>query len=329
MKNVNNSILHGSRTMKTWIATLFAAGALVGSNLVIGGELHTAASRGDVEKAKALLATNRDLASSTDEHGWTPLYFAAASGHKDVVQLLIANKADINAFNQNFTPLHAAVMNRHPDVADLLIASNAQVTVFDAAVGGYVEILKAQLKADPALVAATDDSGWTALHFAARNGHMDVVKLLLANKAEINSKTRIGMTPLDVALSFSGSARPGARATDTNYEAISELLIASGAAVISGRNTGLTTLHAAASAGFTNVVRELLDRHADVNAKDGSGRTPLDLAAQHGHLDVVDLLVAHGAKMDAADKAGLLALKDAEKPVPDHASSSGNEGRSS
>src|SRR5471032_627403 len=147
--------------MKTWIATLFTVGTLVWSNTaLLGGEIHTAAARGDVEKVKALLADNPDLVSSQDEHGWTPLYFAAASGHKDVVELLVANKADVNAVNQHFTPLHAAVLNHHQDVADLLIASNAQVTIFDAAAGGYVEIVKTQLKADPSLAAATDDSGW-------------------------------------------------------------------------------------------------------------------------------------------------------------------------
>jgi ankyrin repeat protein len=310
--------------MKTWIATLFTAGALLWSNLAHGGEIHAAAMRGDVEKVKALLAADPDLVSSKDEHGWTPLYFAAGSGHKDVVELLLANKADVNALNQNFTPLRAAILNHHPDVADLLIASNAQVTIFDAAGGGYVNIVKAQLKADPALATATDDSGWTALHFAARNGHLDVAKLLLANKADVNVKTKIGMTPLEVAFAFSPSAMPFARTTDTNYEAIAELLIAHGAEVSSRSNVGLTALHYAASAGFTNVINELLDRHADVNAKDNSGRTPLDLAAQHGRLDVVDLLVARGAEMDAKDRAGLMALKDAEKSVQTP-SSSGRE----
>ena len=182
--------------MKRWIATLFTAATLVWSNLAPGGEIHTAAMRGDVEQVKALLAADPDLVSSKDERGWTPLYFAAASGHKDVVELLIANKADINAFNQNFTPLHAAVMNRHPDVADLLIASNAQVTIFDAAAGGYLEIVKSQLKTNPALLSVTDDTGWTALQYAARNGHLDMVKLLLANKADVNATGRGGMTAL-------------------------------------------------------------------------------------------------------------------------------------
>ena len=221
--------------MKTWIATLFTAGTLVWCNLALGGEIHTAAMRGDVEKVKVLLA------------------------------------------------------------------------------------------ADPALVSATDNSGWTALHFAARNGHLDVAKLLLANKADVNAKAGIGMTPLEVSLAFSDSARPGARTADTNHEAIAELLLAHGAEVPSRSNVGLTALHYAASAGFTNVIKELLDRHANVNVRDNSGRTPLDLAAQHGRLDVVELLVAGGAKMSAEDKAGLAALKDAEKKVQTRSPSSSYE----
>jgi ankyrin repeat protein len=315
MKNVNNSI------MKTWIATLFTAGTLAWSNLAPGGEIHTAAMRGDVEKVKALLAADPDLVSSQDEHGWTPLYFAAASGHKDVVELLIANKADVNALNQNFTPLRAAAMNGHPDVAELLIASNAQVTIFDAAAGGYLEIVKSQLKADPALVSATDNSGWTALQFAARNGHLDVVKLLLANKADVNARGRTGMAPLATTLAFSG----GAGSDATNHEAIAKLLIANGATVTNQRSGGITALHYAASAGLTNVVQELLAHHADVNARDGSGRTPVDFAAQRGRLNVVDLLVAGGAKMSAEDKAGLAALKDSEKGVQTRPSSPGRE----
>lgn len=100
---------------------------------VFCGEIHDAAKRGELAKVKGLLKDNPDLVFSKDTNGVTPLFFAAGLGHLDVVALLLANKADVNAFNKGSTPLHAAVLNHHKEVADLLIASNAQVTIFDAA----------------------------------------------------------------------------------------------------------------------------------------------------------------------------------------------------
>ena len=52
---------------------------------------------GDGEKVKALLKGNPDLVFSKDTNGWTPLHFAADRGDKDLVELLLANKADVNA----------------------------------------------------------------------------------------------------------------------------------------------------------------------------------------------------------------------------------------
>ncbi len=54
---------------------------------------------------------------------------------------------------------------------------------------------------------------------------------------------------------------------------------------------GWTPLHVACEKGHASVVRLLLERGADVNARDGKGRTALVLAGQQGHKDVVRLLV--------------------------------------
>ncbi len=52
----------------------------------------------------------------------TPLHFAAAYGHpENVVELLLANKADVNAKDNNgWTPSHTAAAYGHKDLAELL-----------------------------------------------------------------------------------------------------------------------------------------------------------------------------------------------------------------
>ena len=53
--------------------------------------------------------------------GTTPLHAAEQGGYKDLVQLLLANKSDVNAKdNEGRTPSHYAATTSHSDVAELL-----------------------------------------------------------------------------------------------------------------------------------------------------------------------------------------------------------------
>jgi uncharacterized protein len=64
---------------------------------LMAGPIHDAAKKGDLAKVQALLKGDPSLVRSRDEDGGTPLFWAAANGHKEVVRLLLANKAEINA----------------------------------------------------------------------------------------------------------------------------------------------------------------------------------------------------------------------------------------
>jgi len=57
----------------------------------------------------------------------------------------------------------------------------------------------------------------------------------------------------------------------------------------------------AARWGDLEKVKKLLDRGADVNARDKDGWTPLHWASVHGHLDVIKLLVERGADVNASN----------------------------
>ena len=56
------------------------------------------------------------------------MHYAAQKGHRDVAELLLANKANVNARADNgATPLHAAAFNGHRDVAELFLTNKAEV----------------------------------------------------------------------------------------------------------------------------------------------------------------------------------------------------------
>jgi ankyrin repeat protein len=71
----------------------------------------------------------------------------------------------------------------------------------DAAAGGEIEKVRALIKANPAAI-NNRDGGTTALHEAARGGHFDIVKLLVASGAKVNEKNFSGLTPLKLALGY-------------------------------------------------------------------------------------------------------------------------------
>ena len=149
---------------------------LAWSGLAFCGEIHDAARAGDLEKVKALLKTNPDLVfTNDDKFGGTPLVFAAEKGHKDVAELLLANKANVDArVIDGETPLHFAAELGHKDVVELLLAHGANIN-------------------------ATNRDGFTPLHAAALAGHKDVVELLVAKKADVNARNTDGFTPLHLA----------------------------------------------------------------------------------------------------------------------------------
>jgi hypothetical protein len=71
--------------------------ALAWNSASFGGEIHDAAKKGDPELVKALLNANPELALSKETDGATALHWAALLGHKEVAELLLVNKAEVDA----------------------------------------------------------------------------------------------------------------------------------------------------------------------------------------------------------------------------------------
>ena len=124
------------------------------------------------EEYIALMIEHVDAATND---GSTPLYCAARYNHLDIVNALIAAKANVDAVGAyGWTPLYCAARNGHLDIVNALIAAKANVD-------------------------AADKYGWTPLYYAANDGHLDIVNALIAAGANVDAVGNNGWTPLDIA----------------------------------------------------------------------------------------------------------------------------------
>jgi ankyrin repeat protein len=271
-----------------------------------------------------------------DSSAVTALMNAADNGHTDIVELLIDAGADLNLQEPGLrekgcdlsecygrTALLFAVEGDHADIVKLLVEAGADVNIrrkdnfgdtalIQAAENRGYNIVK-QLLAAPNIDVNMKSKGierlsWSksrelsALVAAVRNNKPDIVKLLLDNGADVNTKDGKRITVLDSAAA-------------NGHTTIVELLLYKGARV--NKKSGIrgsTALISAARRGHTNrdpyqastttyIVKLLIDAGADVNAQNSIGRTALMFAIRNGHIAVVkQLLAAPGIDVNVRDE---------------------------
>ena len=292
--------------MKSILVSIVAAVVLMGCKSI---SIHQAVFDGNIEAVKQHLDAGAEVDAKDDKFVGTFLHWAAAGGQNEIVELLIAKGADVNAKDYRVrTPLHSAAAHGHKEVAKLLIIHGADVNA-------------------KGLNPLSESSSGTPLHDAAFINHQEIIELLIASGADVNAKTKNGFTPLDVS-SESGTAgylrEQGAKSGAEfsihiasqlgNIEAVKRH-IASGVDVNTKIDTAeWTALHKAALKGQFETAKLLIAEGADVNAKAwtsgyGSGATPLDIIFSDGarnsaalsgkserYSKTIDLLRKHGGK---------------------------------
>jgi ankyrin repeat protein len=175
---------------------------LAWSNSAFCGEIHDAAGKGDLEKIKALLKDNPELISSKLDGSLTALHIAAMHNNKDVLQLLLTNKAEVNSRERNgATPLHIAAMMGNKEIVKLLLVNKADVNARDeyGATPLHLAAQKGKKAVRPMHSAEFTTYGsyrYGTLETTVEPNYKDVVELLLAYKADSNAKDNNGVTPL-------------------------------------------------------------------------------------------------------------------------------------
>lgn len=127
-----------------------------------------------------------------------------------------------------------------------------------------------------------------ALHAAVKSGDVEIVRLLLQNRASTQSMDATKDTALH-------------RAAAQGYLAIAKVLLANGASVDAPNILCETPLHYAIRYKHADLAADLLKKGANVNAQNTNGRSSLHIAASQGNRRLVLLLRHHGANLNLLD----------------------------
>jgi len=286
-------------------------------------DISTACHIGDIARVKELLDQEPGLANGVSAYvsyylgSGAPLKNAAATGHLEIVKLLLERGADPNLPEEGIAPhghaLYSAVVGKHYEIAKLLLEHGAYPNpevessadalsramsnsdqrmihllcsygaaraVHLLAYYGDVQTAAAVFAANPALADDPD-----ALANAAGEGHDTFVRLMLRYQPDLAGR-----------VVFPGWS-VGAKTRELN-----ELLFAHGMNPSQPDWLLITPLHQFARKGDVEKA-ELFIRHgADLNPRDEDIRsTPLGWAAKFGQAEMVKLLLKHGAKPNLPD----------------------------
>jgi len=297
-----------------------------GANIDLG----MACATGNLSRVRELLDQDPSLVNQVSDYNsyyigcGAPIKNAAASGHIEVVQLLLERGADPNLPEEGIAPdghaLHSAVVRGHIEVVRLLlkhgahpnveVESSADTLSAALATAGYsyvkpnaemVELLCSHGASRGVHLLAYSGDVLTAAAVFAANPALANDPDALANAASEGKESFVRLMlryqpDLPRRVEFPGWA-VGAKTRELN-----ELLFEHGMNPSAPDWLGITPLHHFARNGDLEKAALFLDRGADLHARDEDiSSTPLGWAAKFGKKAMAELLLQHGAKPNLPD----------------------------
>ncbi|MFG6495015.1 ankyrin repeat domain-containing protein [Fictibacillus sp. UD] len=154
------------------------------------------------------------------------------------------------------------------------------MSLHQAAMDGKITEIEDLLKKGNVQIDTLND-GWSPLHLAAHFGHIDIVRLLLEQGADVHVKSGNNManTPLHAAA-----------ANMKNRQEMIGLLLSYGADINEQQSGGWTVLHQAAQHNDPEMISYFIEKGADPFLAKGDGKTALQLAEEEESIEAASLL---------------------------------------
>ena len=271
-----------------------------------------------IEVARMLLKQGANL-NAVDKYGRTPLhlvikYWSWSSGEekdndrKEFVQLLIDKGADLTMRDEkgksvldlcSFHEIGQYVfeylsrkMYLCPE--DLVMNKVNRSLIHYACENGWLRVVKDLIECKTNINGFHND--YAPLHLAASKGHSEIVKLLLANGADINLNSRKEKRS---AIHF---------AVINGHNEIVELLTENGCIIDALDNENVSPLHYVAVKGTSKNAKILVSSGATIDLQGLNKWTPLLAATYHQNIDVARVLLKQGANINAVDMYGSTAM---------------------
>ena len=325
------------------VRMLLAAGADVKARTRLGAltPVMMAARSGDTAVLTMLLNAKGD-AVTPNANGTTPLMFAAGGGKADAVAVLIDRGADVNAtdLTNGQTPLMFAAAQGRLDAVKVLLARkadpNAATKVSPIITMGERYKAKTEGKGTREITSEGGRSdinamgGLTALMFAAREGHLDVARVLVAAGADVdkvsgadslsaltmaivNGRLDIAKLLLDAGTNPNLLGKNGSGPLWATVDARwPERTWYPPASITEEKTTHLELLQALLAKGAdpnVRIVRKPWYRTFHGDWANPVGATPFWLAAKANDVDAMRILIAGGANPSIPTTAGVTPLQ--------------------
>ena len=188
-------------------------------------------------------------------------------------------------YTHQYLPHHQCMVSLVNGRSSLPLSSYISLeAVHLAAQEGHLNVVKLLVSKGANVHIETREKGRYAFYSACLQGHFEVVKFLRPFIANIDRKIKSGVTPLNATCG-------------NGHLEIVKFLVEAGADVNSADNDGVTPMRVACWEGHLEIVRFLKECGADINKSANDESTPLSAASYNGRISVVMFLKESGAEV--------------------------------